>query len=151
MRHPPFFQTGNQRPSGFSLVEVAIAIGIVGFALLSCVGLNAVSLTSFSEARSVDVSSRIFRSVLTQAQISDFETVKLLDKTARYYDSDGLASDGSTADVVYRAEISVGDSTIEGADFDSATVNTLVVVVYGKQTTPLSRRSAVICNRKKAN
>lgn len=147
-----------QESTGFSLVEVAIAIGIVSFALLACVGVNAVSLTSFSDARSVDVSSRIFRSVLNEAQTSDFPEINALAGT-RYCDSEGFLTDN--AHQIYRVEIRVqngteitnGNSPTDDFILTDTTAKKLTVDVYrlGQQQpgNPLSRRCAIIGRRTK--
>lgn len=146
--------TESLRRCGFSLVEVAIAIGIVSFALLSCVGLNVVSLSSFSDARSVEVSARIFRGILNEAQVSDFADIDALDGI-RSYNSEGLPlDDGTDPTVVYIANISVEKASIAGEEMDAdAIARTLVVKVYAhakqEANALLSTRCAMIGNRMK--
>lgn len=138
---------------GFSLVEVALAIGIVSFALLSCVGLNMVSLSSFADARTVDVSSRIFRSVLNEAQISNFSDI---DSKESSFDSEGFPIENAdNPNVLYTAKTTVGAPSIQGTQIDADTtakILTVNVYAHGKQmpNTLVSTRTAVIGNRMKA-
>lgn len=144
------FPPRRRASTGFTLVEVALTIGIVSFALLSCVGLNAVSLGSFTDARAVDVSSRIFRSVLNEAQISDYSSIPT---GTRFYDSEGFLLNDSDPKGVYRALIRLTTSSVGDFDFSDATAKSLVVEVYrvGGTNLPVSRRCAMVGNRTKSN
>jgi uncharacterized protein (TIGR02598 family) len=152
------FKTPSVRCSGaFSLIEVVIAIGIVSFAVLSSLGLNAVSISSLRDSRAQEISTRIFRSVLNEAQVSEFANLSgLVGK--RYYDFEGsfLGTTDEPA-AVYRAVISqmnaeLSDPTASSILNDSTR---LVVEVYrsGEETTNtlVSKRFAVIGNRMKSN
>ena len=67
--------TGSQ--SGFSLVEVSLAIGIMAFAFVSIFGLLPIGLNVFRQAIDTSVSSQIIQRVLNDAQETDFDQLTL--------------------------------------------------------------------------
>ena len=65
----------SSRTSGFSLVEVTLAIGIVGFALLAIVGLIPVGLNSGREAIDATRTSLIAQDVVNRVRATMVSTV----------------------------------------------------------------------------
>lgn len=66
---------GNARrfsSAAFSLIEVAMAVGIMGFAFVAILGLVPVALTSFRTTKIGTVSSQISQQVIAQAQVAPF-------------------------------------------------------------------------------
>jgi len=151
----PFFQRRNQ--SAFSLIEVVIAFGIVTFAVLICVGLNTVSVSSLGDSKIEDISTRIFRGVLSEAQSTDFDDLAVLIRT-NYYDFEGTyLSTSPTNSAVYVAVISMtnGSSFISGSTMGTTGTNTcqLTVNVYRSglisSNTLVTSRSLLLGNRQK--
>src|ERR1700722_12946177 len=68
-----------QAVSGFSLIEVAIALGVVSFAFVGVFGLLPAGLTVFRKAMDISVSSQIFQKIVEDARATDFST--LVDST----------------------------------------------------------------------
>lgn len=142
--------------AGFSLIEVVIAFGVVSFAILSCVGLNATSLVALREARAQEISNRIFGSVLREAQVSDYTNLAALEGR-RFYDSEGTKLAAAATDTaVFRAVIR-RDSASVADPSGTSTLNDstkIVVTVFraGLETsnTLVSTRFAVIGNRMKS-
>lgn len=60
------------RQSGFSLVEIAIAIGILSFAMIALFGLLPVGMGSLRDSISTSTQTQIVSRVLSDAQLSDF-------------------------------------------------------------------------------
>lgn len=60
------------RAAGFSLVEVALAVGIAGFALVSLLGLLPIGLNTFRTAMDTSVCAQIAQRVFNDAQQADF-------------------------------------------------------------------------------
>lgn len=58
--------------AGFSLVEVALAVGIAGFALVSLLGLLPIGLNTFRTAMDTSVCAQIAQRVFNDAQQADF-------------------------------------------------------------------------------
>ena len=63
------------REDGFSLVEVALAVGIAGFALVSLLGLLPVGLHTFRSAMDTSVCAQIAQRVFNDAQQADFSVL----------------------------------------------------------------------------
>jgi uncharacterized protein (TIGR02598 family) len=61
--------------SGFSLVEVVIALGIVSFAFVGLFGLLPVGLNAFNNSIDATVESQIAESVITQVKQARFSTL----------------------------------------------------------------------------
>lgn len=86
------------QPSAFSLVETAIALGIVGFALVALMGMLPVGLSSFRQSIDTTVCAQIVQRIVSDAEQSDFD---ILSKRAassdatffvlatRYFDDQG--------------------------------------------------------------
>lgn len=60
------------RVAGFSLVEVALAVGIAGFALVSLLGLLPIGLNTFRTAMDTSVCAQIAQRVFNDAQQAEF-------------------------------------------------------------------------------
>ncbi len=66
--------------AGFSLVEVALAIGVVAFAFVGLLALLPAGLTTFRRAIDTSMSAQIAQRVINDAQQSDFDV--LIDEKA---------------------------------------------------------------------
>lgn len=71
---------------GFSLVEVALAVGIAAFAVVSLLWLLPSGLTMFRGAMESSVGARISQQVFHDVQISEFGS---LQSCYRYFDDQG--------------------------------------------------------------
>jgi uncharacterized protein (TIGR02598 family) len=101
----------NARRHGFSLVEVVLALGLVGFALLAILGVVPVGLKSASESIdatrtsiiAADTESRI-RASVTSANFTSAKPPITL-----YYSRDGIWVNGATTGF-YRVDATIGTS-----------------------------------------
>lgn len=76
----PDFASGRRRRTrarhaAFSLVEVALALGIIAFALIPVIGLVPIGLSSFRKGIDLSVGAQITQHIIEEAQQSDFETL----------------------------------------------------------------------------
>lgn len=81
-----------RRRGGFTLVEVTLAIGIVGFAFVTLFGLVPTGLNLFRNAIDTSIGSQILEQITDNAQQTDFdELLKQRDTPApdRWYDDQG--------------------------------------------------------------
>ena len=113
---------------GFSLVEIALAVGIVAFAFVGLMGLLPVGLAHFRTAIDASVGSQIFQRVVTDLEQMEFDTLLALGDTApeskgdffvlkpRYFDDQGAevapAGGGNLSDeeelrVIYRVRVRI--------------------------------------------
>ena len=99
---PQVFRRARRRNTAFSLVEIALALGILGFSLVSVFGLIPLGLASFRKASDISIGSQISQVVIGEAQQTDFDTLinkslgssqmnaaGAFTKTTRYFDNQG--------------------------------------------------------------
>ena len=98
----------HRRASGFSLVEVALAIGIVAFALVPMLGLMATGQATFQSAMNTSVGAQIAQHVANDLQQTDFATL-----TAAT--SSGNTSNG-TSPYIYQWPTATGTSPVRYFD-----------------------------------
>lgn len=67
------FRGCHARQSGFSLVEVAVALGIVAFGMMAVFGLLPAGMDTFRQSINTTVSSQILQKVINEAQETDFD------------------------------------------------------------------------------
>ena len=75
--HPAWHLTARRRTKraravAFSLVEVTLALGIMGFAFVSILGLIPVGLNSFRDTKNVSVASLIAQQIFAEVQSTTF-------------------------------------------------------------------------------
>lgn len=136
--------------NGFSLVEVTIAIGVVGFAILVLVGTMTTSMGVLSDSRHKEIVSVISRSVSSFLLSSEFKDLPTAPQ-AMTFDSEGLPV---SAGGVYSVEILPRDeSNVKGlslASSDGAVFGISVFHNPGHLPTstlsPLHRSSVVVAN-----
>jgi uncharacterized protein (TIGR02598 family) len=67
--------TPKSKSAGFSLVEVALAIGIVAFAFVALLSLLPAGLTTFRRALDISICTQIAQRIVSEAQQADFDVV----------------------------------------------------------------------------
>lgn len=109
--------------AGFSLVEVTIALGIVGFAFLPLMGLLPVGLASFRSAIDQTALSQIVQKIGNESQQSDFDAVTT-PSNFRFFDEQARELDASrSSEAIYQSRLIVVD------DADSPHLKRLVIQV----------------------
>lgn len=112
---------GQPRPSlggdGFSLVEVALALGIFVFCFVALIGLLPVGLDIFRTAMDASASAQIFERIAADAELADFDTLLAAAEATgsgdylllplRYFDDQGeeLSAGAARDDAKYLAFI----------------------------------------------
>jgi uncharacterized protein (TIGR02598 family) len=121
------------RRAGFSLVEVTLALGVVGFAFVPILGLLPVGLTAFHQSMGMSISTQIAQRVLGEAQQTDFTTLTSGAAIAsRYFDEEGSEiKDSSSTKWIYVANtvVKIPPSDQAGGLACTNLVNVLVQVV----------------------
>jgi len=109
------------KQAGFSLVEVTMAIGIVGFAFISILGLVPIALNTFHKSLDMAVGSQIAQRVTNDSQQTDFDELIASENTVRYFDvqgdevvpAQGMAlSAAQLAKVLYNVNVCVVPTTV---------------------------------------
>lgn len=97
---------------GFSLVEVTLALGIVGFAFLALFGMLPIGLKTFEGAVDSTVESQIAQSVITTAHQSKFSELPSMHGQQQYFDEQGKSGQNiGAANYVYRTRVTVSSQT----------------------------------------
>jgi len=95
---------------GFSLVEVAMAIGILGFVMVTLIGLLPAGLSSFKQAMGNTIESQIVQNVSNDLLLSNFSVLATYAQSPTpqtyYYDNEGTQLPSSTG-YVYKASIAL--------------------------------------------
>lgn len=114
---PAFRRRPAGRRGAFSLVEIALALGIVAFALVPVVGLLPIGLSSFKKGMDLSVSAQITQRIIDEAQQSDFE--KLVGQNARsfaepvrFFSAQGEEQTAGQAGIIYRVNTVVNPLTL---------------------------------------
>ena len=120
-------RSGWRGPSGFSLVEVALAIGIVAVVFVALFGMLSPGLNIHRQAVDNSVGSQIVQSLFNEAQQTDFPVLILAKSTTRYFDNQG--NEVGITDSQYTAEISVLPATRVPAADDRTTDSLATVTI----------------------
>lgn len=91
---------------GFSLVEVAIALAVIGFSCACLIGLLPVGLLTFRQAMGNTVESEIVQSISNDLRLDNFSTLVSYASSSPsyYYDHDGAVV-AQKADAFYQAQL----------------------------------------------
>ena len=99
-----------RRHSGFTLIEVTIALGIAATVMIALLGLLPMSLDQMRESRNMTSIARISEDIINDVQLMKWEEMELLDGEKREYDDQGTRIRSVSVDRnqrVYQAEVEV--------------------------------------------
>jgi len=108
--------------SAFTLVEVALAIGVAAVALVSVFVVIQSGFKTYEDAMNSSITSAIAQEVMSDYLLADFD--KLVAQSANgekttFYDERGLVLDASqSGSAIYRCVSSVLNSRVQGIDRD---------------------------------
>ncbi len=127
---------------GFSLVEIALAVGIVAGAIVTIMSLLPQGMNIFRQSINYSVGSHIAQAIINQAQQSDFNALTAnpgVARPVRYFDDQGNEMKTATDPfVVYHVNTQfIATTTFPGATVKNASVATVTIQVAnnpGNQT-----------------
>ena len=92
--------------SGFSLIEVVLAVGVAAFALVTIMGLLPAGLSTFKNSMNTAVGSQIAQRVFNDLQVADFTYIQ---NTNRYFDEQGndLNNNSNAVKCIYWVQVSI--------------------------------------------
>jgi uncharacterized protein (TIGR02598 family) len=107
------FQRRSCGNSGFSLVEVVLAMGIIAVAFIPLMGLLPMGLTTSRQAIDTTIEAQIIQQMTGQAQETNWSTLTGLNASSMlYFDANGNTLPASSASsAIYKAGFSVPTST----------------------------------------
>jgi uncharacterized protein (TIGR02598 family) len=114
---------------GFSLIEVAIALGIVSFVLIPIIGLLPMGLATIQASENQTVMAGIAQQIRGQLQEITFSSVATLPQTTYYYTNEGVPT-ASSSGGYYAVSFTVKGALIPGggsSTFDNANAAQTVV------------------------
>jgi uncharacterized protein (TIGR02598 family) len=139
---------GPKTKSAFSLVEVSLALAIVGIAFTVIIGMLPVGLRQARAATDTTNEARVLAAMTAIVHATEYEKLKDVEKKLHYFDADGgflevgglasaSASSGDDLEFkdshVYQAMIVVSDQPEPGgASYDPLRVSRRVHVLYGR-------------------
>ena len=88
------------RSSGFSLVEVVMALGIISFAIVPLVGMMPIGLSNFRGSMDRSVSTQIAQLIINEARQAGFANLSLWQGN-RYFTDEGEETTAESATKVY--------------------------------------------------
>ena len=116
------------RLSGFSLVEVTIALGIFAFAVLGLMGMLPIALQTHRDAKLDTVLSQIKQRLAAEVLLTDGANLANLSTIEKKFDVEGreLASNAPDIDIVYRAKIALQPFQVPGSTLASSSLQRIV-------------------------
>lgn len=132
--HQPCMQFRRRPARGFTLVECALALGIVAIAFVPIFGLLPTGLNTARQAINYSIGSNIAQFLFNEAQQTDFNVLTATPDTARpvrYFDNQGSEIKTATSpSVIYHANTRVLATTVyPGAAIANANVATVTIQV----------------------
>ena len=124
----PQTSSPQSRLSGFSLVEVTIALGVFAFAVLGLMGMLPIALQTHRDAKLDTVLSQIKQRLAAEVLLTDGANLANLSENVKKFDVEGREFTDSAADidVVYRAKITLEDFQIPGTSLTSTSLQRIV-------------------------
>jgi uncharacterized protein (TIGR02598 family) len=121
-------RSASPQATGFSLVELVLAIGIVSFAFVSIFSLIPMGMMAFRQAVDTTVGSQIVHRLINEAQQTDYSALIATPTTERYFDDQGNEVP-TIADSIYTVDVTVTAPTSlpNTATPDSTNLATVVV------------------------
>ncbi len=123
----------NRRWSGaFSLVEIALALGVMSFAMVGLVGLMPIGLGMFHDDLDRSVHTQVAQRLISETQQTDFNQLVATPQVLRYFDDQGNELAASLkARAIYQANVSVDvtATTLPGAPLPNANLATVYIQV----------------------
>lgn len=114
---------------GFSLIEVAISLGVVSFAFVSILSLVPLGMTTFHSAMDISVGTQISQRVVNDLQQTDFGTLINSTQPVRYFDEQGQEVPSATG-AVYQVNTQVADSlALPGAATANSNIANVIIQI----------------------
>ena len=117
----------SSRTEGFTLVEVALALGIVGFAFTAVFGLIPIGLGTARKAAETSVCSQIVQRVVGDLKQTDFSA--LTSGTESFDDQANLLASTSTPGKIYDVQVQVYSVSLPGMSTTNANLACAKIVI----------------------
>lgn len=117
--------------SGFSLIEVTLALGIISFALVSLLGLLPAGLSSFRDSMRTTVSAQVSQRLIAEMRQAEFAGLSIGVQPERYFSVEGIeVLEAQKADSVTSARVTVlANALLPGSAAASANLKLIRVEI----------------------
>jgi uncharacterized protein (TIGR02598 family) len=125
------FQRRSRGSSGFSLVEVVLAMGIIAVAFIPLMGLLPIGLNTSKQAIDTTIQAQILQQMTGQAQLTGWSGLTTMcngTANATYFDANGnVVTSASSA--IYMAAFSVPANTVLPGGATTPTLDTISIYI----------------------
>lgn len=113
--------------SGFSLIEVTLALGVFAFAVLGLMGMIPIALQTHRDAKNETVLSQIKQRLAAEALLTDGAQLANLSTDEKKFDVEGRELLGTSEnEVVYRAKITLEPFRTPGTTLTNSSLQRVV-------------------------
>jgi uncharacterized protein (TIGR02598 family) len=142
------YLNGSGSKKAFSMVEMALAMGVVSFAMVSLLGLLPVGLKIARDTMDITVQSQIMQSISNDVQLAEYN--ELQDLKDLNYNAEGLKEDDASKRVFWADLIASGSASMvkaPAATIDENRAKVIQVKIYrNNQPRPICETSFLIAN-----
>jgi uncharacterized protein (TIGR02598 family) len=122
---------GKRHSSGFSLIEVVMAVGVAAFALVALLGLLPAGLSTFKSTMNTSMGSQIAQRIFNDLQVADWNDIT---NAYRFFDDQGTeltnANASNAFNCIYWVQIKTANTNTgnNATDFLGNTSTNLITV-----------------------
>ena len=120
--------------SGFSLVEIVVAVGIVATVMVALLGMIPTGLNTVNEAADTMAEIRIAQQILGEVQMADWNDLDEWDSKPFYYDAEGNKLETREGNKVrYTCRVEIEDRLVIPPQHENNYIKRVVVKVSSKR------------------
>ena len=98
--------------AGFTLVEVAMSLGIISFGMVALIGILPTGMTASRDSRNATLTTEIVKAISNTAQQTDYSQLSTqLDGARFYFDNEGISVASTDANKIYEAVVATGTNS----------------------------------------
>jgi len=124
------FRANKMARSGFSLVEVTLALGVMAFTIISLMGLLTTGCQSSQQSMRRNMKSEIAQGILGAVQLSRYQLLAQFDNNHFFFDAQGNPLPSGDNKAVYQAQTTLAapKNQIDFAPSQNVATNVVVDV-----------------------
>ena len=147
------FRRDFQRPrprscGGFSLIEIVIAIGVAGFAILPIIGILSVGVSQSGETARNTVTTQILNQV--NAEVRQRAFTNLANAAPLYFDDEGVPTTNLSL-ALWKTTYMIGDAALPAANTAGSFLSNARLVTVVTDFVPSGGGGAAIGSRSQTN
>ncbi|SDU03025.1 Verru_Chthon cassette protein B [Verrucomicrobium sp. GAS474] len=131
-----------RRRGGFTLIETALALGVVSFALVGVLGMIPMGLTTLRDTINITVQTQIAQGLINDLVQSDYTA---LAASTHYYDEQGTEVAASDPVRQFTAQIETRSASV--ADLASDAGTTVAITIQSRKLSAAPARYSILIPR----